>query len=65
MNAKITSTIIGLAYTLMCALGGGVGVATLIALPFGSLTSVFIGSTFIASAVICWMWACFVREIYK
>lgn len=65
MNAKTKSTIVGILYTLMCALGGGVGVATLIALPFGLSASAFVGATFIVSAVLCWMWACFVRETYR
>lgn len=65
MNVRVKSTVIGILYTLMCALGGGVGVATLIALPFGVSTSAFVGITFIVSAVVCWMWACFARELYK
>jgi len=65
MNMKLKGTVIGVLYSLMCALGGGVGIATLIANPFDTLVSAFVGITFILSAVICWMWACFVRELYK
>ncbi len=65
MNKTVKSTVFGILLTLMCALGGGVGVATLIIKPFDLFFSIFIGSTFIISAVVCWWWSCFVRELYR
>jgi hypothetical protein len=65
MDARNQSVLFGVLYTLMCAIGGGVGIATLLASPFGNPASAFIGVTYVISAVICWMWACFARELFK
>lgn len=65
MEKQVKSTIIGILFALMCAIGGGVGVATLIIKPFDLTTSILVGSTFIASAIVCWWWSCYVGEIYR
>lgn len=66
MKSRVKSTIMGVLFTLMSALGGGVGIATLIAQPFDFFISVFVGFTFIVSSLVCWGWACFARkELYE
>jgi hypothetical protein len=65
MRNEVKGTIIGVIFVLMFALGGGVGVAVLIVRPFDFFVSIFVGGTFIVSAIVCWWWSCFVREIYR
>ena len=65
MRSKVRASIIGIFFTLMCAFGGGIGIATIVILPFDFFMSMIVGFTFFCSALVCWMWACFVRELYK
>jgi len=66
MNPALKSTIVAVILTLACALGGGVGIATLLIMPFDYIGSLLIGVTYIVSAIVCWWWACFARkELYQ
>lgn len=62
MSPAMKSTLVGILLVLACAIGGGVGVATLLVMPFGYYGSILVGISYITSAIICWMWACFARR---
>jgi len=61
MSSVRKSTAMGIVLVLVSAIAAGVAFAILIIMPFGPSVSTLIALAFIASALVCWGWACFAR----